>query len=340
MSGNELFFWCVRGGAMGEADHLFLKDRHIAVGWSAVGDLSKLPPDKEAFKQAVAQAYPEAKPGAIPVHAGVLYRFVHEMKLGDPVVYPSKIDGHFHLGRIEGGFEYNSSRSAQFPNQRKVTWMKAVPRTGFSLGALAEANSAVTLFQIRSYAHEFEQALAGTPVIVEGADDGTIEDVAQESIETTRDFIRKRLSTALKGFPFESFVADVLRAMGYRARATRGVGDGGVDVIAHKDELGLEPPIIKVQVKSTDGTTGDPEVSALYGKVDPTEVGLFVTLGTFSTKAKAFAASKHNLRLVDGEELLDLVLGHYDGLDARFQAVIPLEKIYVPVRIEAPDEGR
>jgi hypothetical protein len=30
--------------------------------------------------------------------------------------------------------------------------------------------------------------------------------------------------------------------------------DGGVDIIAHKDELGFEPPIIKVQVKSKEGT--------------------------------------------------------------------------------------
>lgn len=338
MSDNELFFWCIRGGSMGEADGLFLKDNFIAVGWTKVGDPSQLPVDKDAFKQAAAQAYPEAKPGAIPVYAGVLYRFVHDMKPADLVVYPSKIDGYFHIGRIEGSFEHNPQRAVQFPNQRSVTWLKKVARTYFSQGALAEANAMVTLFQIRNYAEEFERALAGKPPVVSVEEDITIDEVALESKETTRDFIRKRLSTSLKGFPFESFVAELLRAMGYRARTTRKAADGGVDIIAHKDELGLQPPIIKVQVKCVDGNVGDPDVSALYGKVDPSEVGLFVTLGGFSAQARSFAQTKHNLRLLDGEELLDLILEHYENLDPQHQAVIPLERIYVPVRVKTSED--
>ena len=42
----------------------------IAIGWELVGDLSKLPANREAFKEAVSAAYPDAKPGAIPVVAG------------------------------------------------------------------------------------------------------------------------------------------------------------------------------------------------------------------------------------------------------------------------------
>lgn len=39
----------------------------------------------------------------------------------------------------------------------------------------------------------------------------------------------------------------LLRAMGYRTTVTQKSGDGGVDVIASRDPLGIEPPIIKVQ---------------------------------------------------------------------------------------------
>jgi predicted Mrr-cat superfamily restriction endonuclease len=39
----------------------------------------------------------------------------------------------------------------------------------------------------------------------------------------------------------------------FKARA-----GGGIDIVAHKDELGFEPPIIKVQVKSSEGSIGDP----------------------------------------------------------------------------------
>jgi restriction system protein len=66
--------------------------------------------------------------------------------------------------------------------------------------------------------------------------------------------------------------------------------------------------IIKLQVKSNDGSIGDSAVSALYGKIGAGEFGLFLTLGTFTKQAINFAVSKSNLRLIDGDELVDLVL--------------------------------
>jgi restriction system protein len=106
--------------------------------------------------------------------------------------------------------------------------------------------------------------------------------------------------------------------------------DGGVDIIAHKDELGFEPPIVKVQVKSAEGSIGDPIVSALYGKVASGEFGLLVTLGTFTNQARHFAWSKSNLRPVDGHELVDLMLQHYEPFDSRYKGLLPLKRVYVP----------
>ena len=114
--------------------------------------------------------------------------------------------------------------------------------------------------------------------------------------------------------------------------------DGGIDIIAHKDELGFEPPIIKVQVKSNEGSVGDPVVSALYGKVSGGEFGLLVTLGTFTSAARNFARSKSNLRLIDGSDLVQLVLQHYEQFDSRYKGLIPLKRVYVPEPIEEPDE--
>ena len=44
----------------------------------------------------------------------------------------------------------------------------------------------------------------------------------------------------------------MLSILGYRTRVSPEGADGGIHIIAHKDKLGLEPPIIKVQVKSND----------------------------------------------------------------------------------------
>lgn len=122
--------------------------------------------------------------------------------------------------------------------------------------------------------------------------------------------------------------------MGYRTRVSAEGPDGGIDIIAHKDELGFEPPIIKVQVKSTEGSVGDPDTSALYGKVGTGEYGLLVTLGSFTKQAQNFARSKSNLRLIDGPELVKLVLQHYEQLDSRYKGLLPLKRVYVPEALE------
>lgn len=144
----------------------------------------------------------------------------------------------------------------------------------------------------------------------------------------------KKLAKELKGHPFAEFVAHLLGAMGYRTRVSPEGPDAGVDIIAHRDELGLEPPIIKVQVKSTEGSVGDPIVSQLYGKVAAGEHALLVTLGTFTPQAKSFERSKGNLRLIDGDELVGLVLQHYEQFDSRYKGLLTLRRVYIPEPLE------
>ncbi len=118
--------------------------------------------------------------------------------------------------------------------------------------------------------------------------------------------------------------------MGYHARVTQASGDGGVDIIAHRDELGFEPPIIKVQCKQMLGTIGRPDVQRLHGAIEREEHGLFVTLGSFSPDARTFERTKPNLRLIDGEELIDLIYAHYREFEPRYQALLPLKPTYIP----------
>jgi restriction system protein len=296
-----------------------------------MGDLAKIGCDRDAIKTAVAKAYPDAKPGAIPNYAGQLLRFVCEMKIGDLILYPSRRDRTVHFARIESAYTYSPQASPQYPNQRSVRWLKAVPRTQFTQGALYELGSAMSLFQIRNYADEYRAALTGDVHVEPVKQDETVAIVAEDIDENTRDFILKTLAQELKGHPLAHFVANLLRTMAYRTRVSPEGPDGGVDIIAHRDELGFEPPIIKVQVKSGDkGTIGDPVVSALYGKVGPNEFGMIVTLGTFTAQASNFAKSKTNLRLIDGNELVDLILSHYEQFDSSYKGMLPLRRVYVP----------
>lgn len=328
--------WGIHAGETGDADTQFKKDNCIAIGWEEMGDLSKLPADRAAFKIRVREVYPTVKDGAVANYAGQLFRFVHEMKPGDYVAYPSKRDRQIHLGRIESAYRYDPKASVGYPNVRAVKWLKALPRSFFSQGALYEVGSAMSLFMIRNYADEHFAAIDGNASPKPVEKDDTIKVVVADIDETTYDFVVKRLAQETKGHPFAHFVGHLLGTMGYKTRVSPPGSDGGVDIVAHKDELGFEPPIIKVQCKSSEATVSDHDVSALYGKVSPGEFGLYVTLGLFSPKATAFAKSKHNLRLIDGEELVALIFEHYEQFDSRHKALLPMRRVYVP---EAIDEG-
>jgi restriction system protein len=335
---QEKTIWGIHAGKTGDADSLFLKKKKVAIGWAKCGDLGSLPPDREAYKELVAKTFPEAKPGAIPTNAGQLYRFVHEMKPDDLVVYSSKRDRSVHIGRITGQYRYDPNLEPGYPNLHDVEWLKTIPRTHFTQGALYEIGSAMSLFQVKNYADEFLAALHGKPSVETVGEDATVALVAEEIEQTTSDFILKQLSKELKGHPLAEFVAHLLQKMGYRIRLSPEGPDGGIDIIAHKDELGFEPPIIKVQVKSKDGNVGDPDTSALYGKVGAGEFGLLVTLGSFTKQAQSFARSKTNLRLIDGPELVTLILQHYEELDSRYKGLLPLKRVYVPEALEESED--
>lgn len=303
----------------------------VGLGWSEVGNILEIEADREAFKEHLAKAYPDAKPGAIPVWAGMLFRFAQVMQIGDGVIYPSKVDRTINLGIIDGPctFEPNS-RHEETRQRRKVRWIAHLPRASFSQSALHEIGSILTLFQVANNADEFLAAFSGDLPEVAALDDEDEETVSEQVAENSDDYVLKRLKSVINDEEFEHFIARLLEAMGYFARVTKKSGDGGVDVIAHRDELGFEPPLIKVQCKQTFSTIGRPDIQKLDGAVASGEFGMFVTLGGYSSDAVTYEQMKPNLRLIDGSALAELVYRHYSNFSQTTQRIVPLRRIYVP----------
>lgn len=298
--------WGIHAGQNGEADGLFKKG-YIALGWAEIGDLSLLAMSRDAFKQEVARRYPRDKPGSIPGTAGMLFRFVHEMQEGDLVVSRSKLERVIRIGSVTGSYRYGPDLDPEFAHQRTVSWLNTVQPVNVTQGARYEIGSALTLIQVRKYAEEWRQVLVGSKSAqaeLDPDEDPTIGPVAADIEELTSDFILASLARELKGHPFADFVALLLGIMGYRTRVSPEGPDGGIDIVAHRDELGFEPPIIKVQVKSGSGNIGQPEVSALLGTLSATDFGLFVALGDFTNQARMFAQGKAELRLINGADLV------------------------------------
>lgn len=310
-------------------DSLFLSQDLIAVGWDAMGDLSVIGASRNVYKEKYMEVYPNAKKGSIATCSGMLYRFVHEAREGDYVVFPSKVDRKINIGYIVSAYFYDAT-AAMYPNRRRVKWLKSLPRTAFSQGALHEVGSALTFFQIKNYADEYLKALdedfKGS--IVEADADETVAQTADEIIESTRDFVLKELSKNLKGYDLEPFVANLLQAMGYRTILSPHGGDSGIDITAYKDEL---PPRIVVQVKSQDGDIRENMIQSLKGAMREGDYGLFVTLSNYTKNAQKYLENTPIIRGINGTELVDLVLKYYDQLSVKYRKMIPLKMVYIPV---------
>ncbi len=333
MAISEDIIWGIHIGIAPKEDPI--AGNFIGIGWDEIGDLNLIGSNREEFKRVFKETYPDEKQGAIPVKAGVLFRFSNEMQIGDYVIYPSKQDRIVHIGIIESEYSFNNSKN--YSHRRKVRWLHKKPRAYFSQPALNEIGSAITLFKISNNWDEFiafAKAKDFDSDSIAAIDDETVEQTALITEDETRDYIVKRLHKELSPEEFEYFVRDLLIAMGYFARITKHnsqkSGDGGVDIIASKDELGFEPPVMKVECKRILDNRGRPEIQKLIGTLEGNEVGLFVTLGGFTSEARILERSKPNIRLIDSEELATLVIEHYENLNAKYRNLIPLKRIYIP----------
>ena len=308
-------------------ENLFLPNNIIGIGWEEMGDIRSVGDNRDDIKKRYAEIYPEATSGSIATCVGMLYRFVYEMKIGDYVIYPSKADRKINIGVIEGDY-YNDSKEDKYTQRRKVKWLKSFPRTDFSQGALYEVGSALTFFQVKNYADEYLAALEGKKLSLDTTIDESIGATADEIQEITKDYVLKELSKNLKGYDFENFVANLLNSMGYRTKVSKQGGDSGIDIVAYKDEF---PPRICVQVKSTDGDIKESTIQSLRGAMSEGDYGVFVTLSDYTLNAKKYLEQHPIIRGLNGSEVVDLVLRYYEYLDDKYQDMIPLKRVYIPI---------
>jgi restriction system protein len=313
-------------------DNLFLKENVIAIGWREMGDLSLIEQDREAFKAKYTEVYKDAKKGSIPTCAGMLYRFVNEAKVGDYVVFPSKSNREVNIGQITGDYRYDAEEHDHV-QKRDVKWFKHFKRTFFSQGALYEIGAAQSFFLVKNYADEFLSALEKdfkNSFDKELAENDVIAETADEIEQATRDYVLKALFTNFKGYPLENFVANLLEAMGYKTTVSKQGGDNGIDIIAYKDEL---PPRILVQVKSQNKDIPETVVQSFKGAMLNGDYGLFVTLSDYTPNAKIFLDKNPIIKGINGYELVDLIIKYYDKLNEKYQKVIPLKRVYIPVSV-------
>lgn len=136
-------------------------------------------------------------------------------------------------------------------------------------------------------------------------------DLEQELLDSIRTISPER---------FERLVVHLLENMGYGQGESVGrSGDGGIDGIINQDALGLEKVYIQAK-RYTTGSVGEPEIRNFSGSLDArgASKGVFITTSTFNSTARqtaqAISAGNKFIRLVDGNELAQLMIRHGVGV--------------------------
>lgn len=152
----------------------------------------------------------------------------------------------------------------------------------------------------------------------------------EEAEETAFAEVASHLAT-MSPYDLQNLVAGLLRGMGYNVAWVAPPGkDRGVDILAFRDPLGTEQPRIKVQVKREKDKTDVKGLRSFMSQLNPGDVGVFVTLGGFTSNAESEARNSETRRitLVDRSDLFDLWVRHYDTIPAEDRQLMPLKPVY------------
>lgn len=128
---------------------------------------------------------------------------------------------------------------------------------------------------------------------------------------------------------FEQIVLQLMEKMNYGVGSlTKMSHDGGVDGIIDEDELGLEKIYLQAK-RYSDNKVNEKEMQNFAGALgcSPVRKGVFITTSFFDERAKKKAASVQGkvIRLVDGEELTELMIKHNLGVQVKTK--IEIKKI-------------
>lgn len=335
--------WMIRAGRGGTFAADWIENGIVGIGWDFDGlDIANM--DRDQIRAAYAAAHPTESKQKVATSVGQVFRFAHSMEQGSTVVMYDPAERLYHIGVISGpcspvpepeGITYT----------RAVTWNKTAPRDVLSQSSKNSLGGIQTIFAISAEvmadlesaaSHKRPAAGAGLACnpdesAQDSSDDSSSDD---EALTATYDngieLIKDRVSQ-LGWEDMERLVAGMLKAMGYCARVTPKGPDGGRDVIASPDALGLESPRIVAEVKHRKGAMGAPAVRSFIGGLRAGDRGLYVSTGGFTKEAR-YEADRANVpvRLLDLDSFVRHYVEVYDKTDDETRSILPLTRIWWP----------
>ena len=326
--------WIIRAGKGGVRTPEWINGGYIAIYWNLNGaDISAL--SKDDIKALYRTQFPDASRQVVAANAGMIFRFATEIAKGSTVVMYDPATRLYHIGKVSGPCAFVSPKDSDDDDgsyRRAVNWEFTAPRDALSARAKHSLGSISTLFAVSADTlRELEKASTGTcPAAEEEPEEENSSEVREATAEDGIERIKDRV-LQLSWDDMEYLVAGVLRSMGYKTSMTSRGSDGGRDIIASPDGLGLESPRIVVEVKHRKEAMSAPTLRSFIGGLRNTDSGLYVSTGGF-TKEAAYEADRAlmPIKLLNLDQLVRLIVDNYDNADMDTRAILPLVRIYWP----------
>jgi restriction system protein len=325
--------WMVRshGGSLAEE---FVEQNYVGVDFVPQLDLSGC--TTRASVEAKLRSFPDE---CSVSDIGNMARLVIDIEVGDHVVTYDKSRRLYDVGEVVTKYRYEARSKNR--HQRGVKWLGEVKRDDVSENSRRSLGSTLTVFRTADYcASELLARLSGkvpevsTPTATFQSPEPeslvlNYASVSEQAREGTKDVVAK-----LSWGNMQHLMAGVLRAMGYKTRVSPSGPDRGKDIVASPDGLLLQDPRIIVEVKHRSDQIGAPLVRSFIAGLRDSDRGLFLSTGGFSKEAY-YEAERATVpvTLLDLDDMVELLVEHYDNVDAATRTLVPLSPVYWPMSL-------
>ncbi|OGO90304.1 MAG: restriction endonuclease [Clostridiales bacterium GWF2_38_85] len=329
--------WLCRAGRYGEYENKFLEENRIYCTWNNLPEAITKFPTKHDLQQYFVDNDPDTKVKTAMNWASQVWPFGNEMKKGEIVVLPSKINPVIHFGKILGDYEYLPDNENPYYHSRKVEWISLnIPRTKFEQDILFSFGAFMTICRIKqedrimTVVKAFQHGKKAAVTIPELPTENEPEnrDIEMDAIEDISNLMIRKT----KGHGLAQIIDGILRAKGFTTYISPAGPDKGVDILASSGVLGFGGQKICVQVKSSDTPIDRIVLDQLGGvmKNFNADYGLLVSWSGFKTSVINETAKQFfDIRLWTHKEIIEEFLKYYDVMGDDIKELIPLKKIWV-----------
>jgi restriction system protein len=147
MINTKVTTWMVRAGSGSDLLPQFLNRGLVSLGWSSAGDLAGVH-TRDEIKALVVEAKPEKTSAQAGRIAGCLHRFRNGIKPGHNVVTYDSDLRTYHIGIVEGEYEFNLEDGDPFAHRIAVRWTGKVERDALDMDARKPLGALISIFKV------------------------------------------------------------------------------------------------------------------------------------------------------------------------------------------------